>query len=439
MLTQRSVSEGADRAAREPSMWLRHSGPFALLAVSVGWAFMLALVLRHSIFVTNDSLNNYAHVWYISDRLWHGHGVPLHMPVLAHGEAYAFPYAFIPWFSAALLRPLFGDWTVTLWLVLGFLGTVAAMWWAFPEVRGGWWFALLLIEPMLVESVLLGQLPFLWGTAFLFAAIACWRGSSPVSAAVLLGLAAATHPAVIVPIAAVLVVARLYFEPDRPKLLAVYIASLAIAAPAIWLTVASPTVGESSRTELLGNFFGTVILRAIVIASPFIALAVLRTPLARLPAAIFVALISLNAILVPVRHNEFAWGAVNRDADSSFEPFFSTPAFTPGATYRLLRVADGKVGMYETIRHGGRLDSEFFPESIDRRSWPDTDEYAQFLRKRRVDYVIIFDNYDARYHTNEHELLDVLVSGGGRSGYCAARMPHGDGYDIYRVGVCEPV
>ena len=44
--------------------------------------------------------------------------------------------------------------------LLGFLGTVATMWWAFPEVRGGWWFALLLIEPMLVESVLLGQLPF---------------------------------------------------------------------------------------------------------------------------------------------------------------------------------------------------------------------------------------------------------------------------------------
>src|SRR5438552_8645034 len=313
------------------------------------------------------------------------------------------------------------------------------MWWAFPEVRGGWWFALLLIEPMLVESVLLGQLPFLWATAFLFAAIACWRRSSPIATAALLGLGEATHPAVILPIVAVLVVARLFFEPERPKLLFVYVASLAIAAPAIWLTVASPTVGESSRAALLGNFFGTVSLRAIVIASPFIALAVLRTPLARVPAAIFVGLIALSAILVPVRHNEFAWGALNRNADTSFEAFFGTPAFTPGATYRLLRVADGKVAMYEMVKHGGRLDSEFFPESIDRRSWPDTQEYAQFLHKRRVDYVVIFDNYDARYHTNEHELLDVLVSGGGRSGYCAARVERGEGYTAYRVGVCEPV
>ena len=419
-------------------MWVRQSGLFALAAAAIGWAVILALVLRHSIFVTNDSLNNYAHVWYVSDRLWHGHGVPLHMPVLAHGEAYAFPYGFIPWFSAALVRPLFGDWTVTLWLVAGFLGTVAAMWWAFPEVRDRWWFALLLIEPMLVESVLLGQLPFLWATAFLFAAIACWRRSSPIAAAVLLGLGQATHPAVIVPIVGVLVVARLFFEPDRRKLIAVYVVSLAIAAPAIWLTVASPTVGESTRAELLGNFFGTVSLRAIVIASPFIALVVLRTPLSRVPAAIFVGLIALSAILVPVRHNEFAWGALNRNADTSFEAFFGTPAFTPGATYRLLRVADGKVAMYEMVKHGGRLDSEFFPESIDRRSWPDTQEYAQFLHKRRVDYVVIFDSYDARYHTNEHELLDVLVSGGGRSGYCAARTAQAGGYEVYRVGVCEP-
>ena len=135
----------------------------------------------------------------------------------------------------------------------------------------------------------------------------------------------------------------------------------------------------------------------------------------------------------------FAWGALNRDADTSFEAFFSTPAYTPGATYRLLRVADGKVGMYEMIKHRGRLDSEFFPESIDRRSWPDTEEYAQFLRKRRVDYVVIFDNYDARYHTNEHDLLDVLVSGGGASGFCAARIARGEGYTVYRAGACEPV
>ena len=117
----------------------------------------------------------------------------------------------------------------------------------------------------------------------------------------------------------------------------------------------------------------------------------------------------------------------------------ASSVFTPGRTYRILRVADGKVGMYDLLRAGARLDSELFPESIDRRSWPDTDEYAQFLHKRHVDYVIIFDNYDARYHTNEHELLAALVSGGGRSGYCATPKGQGEDYTVYRVGVCEPV
>ena len=44
--------------------------------------------------------------------------------------------------------------------------------------------------------------------------------------------------------------------------------------------------------------------------------------------------------------------------------FVTSSAFRPGLTYRVLRTSDGKVGMYQVIRAGGRLDSEFFPESI---------------------------------------------------------------------------
>ena len=94
-----------------------------VLALTVtAWVVILALIGSHRIFLTNDSVNNYAHVWYAADRIWGGHGIPLHMPVIGHGDAYAFPYGFVPWLSAALVRPLFGDWTVTLWLILGFVG-----------------------------------------------------------------------------------------------------------------------------------------------------------------------------------------------------------------------------------------------------------------------------------------------------------------------------
>jgi hypothetical protein len=79
--------------------------------------------------------------------------------------------------------------------------------------------------------------------------------------------------------------------------------------------------------------------------------------------------------------------------------------------------------MYQLVQHDARLDSEFFPESIARNNWPDVTKYSQFLRKRRVDYVIIFRTYDREWRTNEHQLLRDLNS-------------HGlDGCDTSRVGV----
>ena len=79
----------------------------------------------------------------------------------------AFPYAFIPWMVAALLWPLMGEWSVTLVLGAGFVGLVLATFWAFPELRRGWWTVAVLVNPALVEALLLGQLPFLWAATML--------------------------------------------------------------------------------------------------------------------------------------------------------------------------------------------------------------------------------------------------------------------------------
>jgi len=416
-------------------------GRVALVLVALAWAIGLALVLAHRIYVTNDSLSNYIHVWYVAERVWHGHGLPLHMPVLGHGEAYAFPYGFIPWFSAALLRPIFGDWVVTLWLVAGAIGVIATQWWAFPELRGAWWTALLLANPMLVEGPLLGQLPFLWSVAMLFAAIALWRRDRLLAAGVLLGIAQATHPAVVLPIVGPMILVRLIWEPRRARLLAHYALSLAIAAPAAWLVLASPSVGDSSTGTLVANFVDTVSLRAIVVAAPFIGLVAQRTPLARIPAIILVGLVGLNLILVPIRKNEFGWTALTRDADESLVPFTRSSDFHAGATYRILRVADGKVGMYQLLQAGARLDSEPFPESIDRRSWPSATEYATFLHQRKVDYVIIYATYDRRYETNEHALLRDLGAARTTSGApCSELSLSTATYEVFAIdsSACGP-
>jgi hypothetical protein len=221
------------------------SSVIALWIVGAGWALVLLLILRHAVFVSDDSISNYGHVWYVSDRIWRYHHVPWSMPVIGHGKALAFPYAFIPWISAALLRPLLGDWVVTLWLVVGTIGLIAATFWAFPELRRGWWAAAVLVNPALVVASIIGQLPFLWGASMLVGAVACWRRRRYALAAVLAGLGQATHPAVVLPIGLLLVAFWWRWEPDRPRLLRYYALSLIPVIPAVWLVGRSQSEASS--------------------------------------------------------------------------------------------------------------------------------------------------------------------------------------------------
>jgi len=130
--------------------------------------------------------------------------------------------------------------------------------------------------------------------------------------------------------------------------------------------------------------------------------------------------------------------ALERQPDTRMVEFVESDDFVPGATYRLLRVADGKIGMYQLLRGGGRLDSEFFPESIERRSWPNTFEYANFLRKRHVDYVMVWAGYDRRFRTNEHALLEAMVESRGDAPRVTLvdRTPD---FDLYKVRWPRPV
>jgi hypothetical protein len=401
------------------------SSVIALWVVGAGWAVVLLLILRHAVFVSDDSISNYGHVWYVSDRIWRYHDVPWSMPVIGHGKALAFPYAFIPWISAALLRPLLGDWVVTLWLVVGTIGLIAATFWAFPELRRGWWAAAVLVNPALVVASIIGQLPFLWGASMLVGAVACWRRRRYALAAVLAGLGQATHPAVVLPIGLLLVAFWWRWEPDRPRLLRYYALSLIPVIPAVWLVVASPVFVDSSPMVVATAFVGTVAVRSLILAVPIALVAVQRrfestggsspTPV-RIACGVFVVLLLSNIVLMEPLESTYSWGGLNRRPDTQLMSFIRSSEFEPSATYRILRAHDGKIGMYQLVQHGARLDSEFFPESIARNSWPDVAVYSQFLKDRRVDYVIIFRSYDREWRTNEHDLLRDLKN--RSSGQC---------------------
>ena len=410
----------------------RSSGALVLRIVAVAWAVVLILILRNAVFVSDDAISNYGHVWYVSDRIWRFHHIPWSMPVIGHGKALAFPYALVPWLSAALLRPLVGDWIVTLWLVLGTVGLIAATFWAFPELRRGWWAAAVLVNPALVVASIIGQLPFLWGASMLMGAVACWRRRRYALAAVLAGLGQATHPAVVLPMGLVLVAWWWRWEPDRRRLLRYYAASLVPAIPAALLVFASPVFGDSNPVVVATSFFGTLGVRILVLAIPIALVFVQRRQQSRaapssvithFPAVACAVLLISNIAFAGPLEAEYSWGALNRKPDTQLLTFIKSDEFDRGATYRILRAHDGKIGMYQLVQHDARLDSEFFPESIARNNWPDVTRYSQFLRKRRVDYVIIFRTYDREWRTNEHELLRDLNK-------------HGlDGCDTSRVGV----
>ena len=422
----------------EPT-WFQRTGTAIALAMGAGWIVLLADILRHRIFVSSDTVSNYAHVWFVSRVLVHSHRIPYHMAIIGHGHGLAFPYAFVPWLSAALFRPLLGDWVVTLWLVVGTVGLGAATFWAFPELRRGWWVAIVLADPVLILTPVFGQLPFAWAMTMFLGAIACWRRGRTGWAIILAGLGQATHAPVVLPIAAMVVAGWLYFEPNRRRLLLAYAASIVIAAPAVWLVFQTPAYTDSSLGVKVVNFAETVFPRLLVVAIPIFLVVVRRVARAwMLPLFLAISFAFSAGLVVTQYETRAAWHDLGKQPDRSIMPFIQSAAFKPGLEYRILSTSDRRMGMYLLIQHGARLDSEFFPESIVRRTWPSEAEYCTFLRDRGVDRVIVDHRYDASFRKNEQQLL-VLLSTRDRtacaSGGVAVRyLATSERFDVYAVG-----
>ena len=410
-------------------------------ALAATWLGGLVLLIRHRLVVSHDTMINYAHVWYVSKRLWGGHGIPFRMPVLGHGQAFAFPYGVVPWLTAAVARPLAGDWIVTLWLVLGLAGLLAATFLAFPELRRSWGVATVLLNPALVAAALIGQMPFTWAAALLLLAVAAWRRGRPGWATVLGALAQVTHPAVVAPIALGAVLVRLPFEAPagRARLLRWYGLSLLPMIPAAWLVVRSPVFEDSSTAVKLANFVTTLAPRCLVLVIP-VALVRLGRSARRAwvgPAA-FAATAALLAVtwrpLLLPEASRSLW----RQPDRAMLTFLHSPTFEPGATYRVLRVTDFKVSLYQLLKAGGRLDSEFFPESIVRRRWPSAQEYGEFLRRRHVEYVMIWGHYGRVFHTNDDQRLGELEACSPSAPVCAHLIERNPRWTLWSISPPAP-
>ena len=73
-----------------------------------------------------------------------------------------------------------------------------------------------------------------------------------------------------------------------------------------------------------------------------------------LPIALFLFTLALNPALGGVLDTRYAWGALNRKPNTDLLQFVNSPKFEPNKTYRIIRAGDGKIGMYQIVRKGGK-------------------------------------------------------------------------------------
>ena len=439
-----SAAPGTRAADDEAPEWNRQSpgllraGNVAAVVIAAGWAVICVMMLLRPVFISHDSLSNNVHVWFISDQLWSGNGIPLHVPSLANGEALTFPYASIPWVASAIVWPILGDRSVTLFLVLGFVATVIATFWTFPTLRRGWWAAATLTNPSLVISPLLGQLPFMWSIAAFTFAIGLWQRSKVLWAVVLTTVASIIHPAVTMPIIALTVLLWLPFEQRERRLPLVgwWLLTVAISIPAVWAVFQSPVVAQTSMATQVGALLQTVGMRLLVLLVPIV-LVLMQTylrPPGWTPVALTAVFIVLQWPMYTPFGMDFAWGSLTREPDAQVEAFVDSGGVREGDTYRVLTGRDGKYGLYAVVRAGGVLDAEFFPEGLHRGPFGSEQSYARFLQERQVDTVVSFPSYVQRYtRSNEPTLLEEMSTQGCVGGVQVVRRPGGNPWVVYDI------
>jgi len=388
--------------------------------VLLGLAFAVGDILRTSLFLASDSMHNYAHVWYLSDQIFHHGRLPLHISLLDGGSAVTFPYAIVPYLAGALTYPILGNWSVSLLMGIGVAGTVWAAGLARPVMRDPWMILLFLINPFFIDSVFAFQFATVWCGLFFFLFVSAFERRRTVVAALLLWLTISSHP-VIGSLTSGLYLAiytGLHRERARELLLLVVPVGLALV-PVYWMTLSTPAVNEEP-TAFVRTTISSIVSRGSWFAAPFVLSWVApwlrrnyRPALGLGFASSALGVFMLGGFIGFYRAPSGYWGVVH-DSSDVYAAFFASPEFQPGMTYRVLEPSEREDGMYRFIRHGAVLSNEFFTESTFHRPW-NMEQYACYTAFKRVDFVVVERVWERRLHFNEGDLLSSLVARGQAS------------------------
>ena len=410
--------------------------PLFFVAAGLG----LLRMLTRGMYLANDTVNNYVHVWYISDRLFSSGGIPIRFAGLDGGRAFTFPYGLTPWLVNALVYPLLGDWSVTLFLVLGGMAAFAAAMLVRPSLRDPWLALLFIANPFFIDALAGGQYSFLWSAAGFFVFIrGVERRSWPLAAAAM-WFTVSTHPIEGGLGVAAYVAFCAAFRPRlRMPLLGVTALALPFLAPSLYFAARTPAVGENSVGTIALSILQDLPRRGSVMAAPFVlewAAPVLRRHYRTLGVA-FAAIAAPMVLLsggalanVPglgrfARQGSYA-GMVSAATTSEYRGYVASGDFHSGAVYRVLSPNEREQGAYYLVRHHGVLANELFSESQHRRSWSE-DRYRCYLAAKGVDRVVVERGYHREFPTNEPALLASLASGG------QARVTYGGAADRIAV------
>lgn len=410
------VFAGRHKPADMPAWSLYVVPVFALVAI----LFAAGDILGHGLYLASDSMHNYAHVWYLSDQIFHDASVPLRVALLDDGKAATFPYAIGPYVAGALAYPVLGSWAVSLLFAIAVVGTVWAAGVVRPAMRDPWLIALFVLNPFFIDAVFAFQFATLWSALFFFLFVRAFERQKMLLAVPLLWLCVSSQPLIGSLAAASYGVAVLALHRERFKrLLAIGIPVAVALIPIYYMTSLTPALSDNAGA-FVRSTAGSIATRGTFFAAPFVlswaAPFLRRNYRPALAVGCVVAVVGVLLLGGVVRYYRSPSGyyGVFHTSHDVYADYFASNAFQPGATYRVLEPSEREDGMYRFIQHRAVLATEFFTESTMHRSWS-ADQYGCYSAYKGIDYVVVERAWEQRNKLNEGELVRSLVNDGEAS------------------------
>jgi dolichol-phosphate mannosyltransferase len=375
--------------------------------VLLGLLALMGFIALKSIYLGTDSINNYAHIWYISKHLY-SVSLPLHFHNLANGKALTYPYAFVPWTLAALFRPVLGDYAVTWTMILGVILVLIVVYRTRLNSTP-WLLVLFVLVPFLLEALLNFQMSFVWAMLFGYLYVWALERRTFKWAYFWLVVSAGNHLLIMGPILAGYTAYVYWREPGLRRTLA-WLCGFALIplGPLAWYSLGTPVVKENSTVSMAYISLITIVPRLTLFFSPFFfaKVATIGSQWARhsIRWALAAWLLGLSLWYVPA----FAgYGGLFAQAHNNYKEYLQSPVFVPGAVYRVMESSGRAQGQYYFIQRGAVLSHEFFPETQFRKNWTEAG-YRRFLSEKSISFVVLSTQYLHKFHKNEGQILESL-------------------------------